>query len=67
MLAWRLSRAAHQPLDGEGAGPYGGRWSLEGVAVAYLSSSLSLAALEYLVHIEIEDVPCEGCRGDRAS
>lgn len=28
-----------------------------GVAVIYGSASLSLAALEYLVHIDIEDVP----------
>jgi RES domain-containing protein len=60
MIAWRLTRSAHhQQLDGEGARLYGGRWSSEGVAVAYMSSTLSLAALEYLVHIEIEDVPSD--------
>lgn len=59
MIAWRLTRAAHQRLDWEGARLYGGRWNSEGVAVAYMSSSLSLAALEHLVHIDIEDVPSD--------
>lgn len=59
MIAWRLARSAYQQLDGEGARLYGGRWNSEGVAVVYLSSSLSLAALEYLVHIDIEDVPSD--------
>jgi RES domain-containing protein len=59
MFLWRLARAAHQKLDGEGARLNGGRWSSEGVAVVYLSSTLSLAALEYLVHIDVEDVPTD--------
>jgi RES domain-containing protein len=59
MILWRLSRAAHQKLDGEGARLNGGRWNSEGVAVVYLSSTLSLAALEYLVHIDVEDVPTD--------
>jgi RES domain-containing protein len=59
MILWRLSRAAYRDLDGEGARLYGGRWNSEGVAVVYLSRSLSLAALEYLVHINVEDVPSD--------
>jgi RES domain-containing protein len=35
----------------------GGRWTSEGVPVVYLASTLALAALEYLVHVDIEDVP----------
>lgn len=35
----------------------GGRWSSEGVAVVYTSSTRSLAALEYLAHLDPEDVP----------
>jgi RES domain-containing protein len=35
----------------------GGRWNSEGIAVVYLSSTLSLAALEYLVHVDVEDAP----------
>ena len=57
MLVWRICRAAHQELDGEGARLHGGRWNSEGVPVVYTSSTLALAALEYLVHVDIEDVP----------
>jgi RES domain-containing protein len=59
MILWRLTRAAYPKLDGEGARLHGGRWNSEGVPVVYLSSSLSLAALEYLVHIDIEDAPTD--------
>lgn len=52
MIVWRITRAAHRALDGEGARLYGGRWNSEGRAVVYSSGSLSLAALEYLVHVE---------------
>jgi len=62
-------------MDGEGARLHGGRWNSEGLAVVYFSSSLSLAALEYLVHVDIEDSPSdlvaievdvpEGLREDR--
>lgn len=57
MLAWRICREGQQRLDGEGARLHGGRWNSEGVAVVYASSTLALAALEYLVHVDIEDVP----------
>lgn len=57
MQAWRIARAAHRALDGEGARLAGGRWNSPGVPVVYASSTLSLAALEYLVHVDIEDVP----------
>ncbi len=59
MILWRLTRAKHQALDGEGARVNGGRWNSEGVPVVYLSSSLSLAALEYLVHIDPADAPTD--------
>lgn len=52
MIVWRITRAAHRALDGEGARLHGGRWNGEGRAVVYTSASLSLAALEYLVHVE---------------
>jgi len=57
MRLWRLTRAAHQRLDGEGARLNGGRWNSEGNAVVYLSSPLSLAVLELLVHVDLEDAP----------
>ena len=57
MLFWRICREGQQELDGEGARLYGGRWNSEGVPVVYTSSTLALAALEFLVHVDIEDVP----------
>lgn len=49
----------HRALDGEGARLYGGRWNSEGGAVVYASATLSLAALEYLVHVDIAEVPAD--------
>lgn len=50
----RLWRIARQPycLDREGTGAYhyGGRWTPPGTRVIHASSSIALAALEYLVH-----------------
>lgn len=57
MRAWRICREGQRALDGEGARLYGGRWNSEGLPVVYTSSTLALAALEYLVHVDIEDVP----------
>lgn len=59
MILWRLTRERYQALDGEGARVNGGRWNSEGVPVVYLSSTLSLAALEYLVHIDPGDAPAD--------
>ena len=52
MIVWRITRRAYQALDGEGARLNGGRWNSAGRAVIYTSQSLSLAALEYLVHVD---------------
>ncbi|MGH7564260.1 MAG: RES family NAD+ phosphorylase [Gemmatimonadota bacterium] len=57
MRVWRLARKPFLALDGEGARLVGGRWNSEGVAVVYTSSTLSLGALEYLAHIDPEDIP----------
>lgn len=57
MRIWRLTRRAFQELDGEGARQAGGRWNSEGTPVIYASSTLALAALEYLVHVDVDDVP----------
>jgi RES domain-containing protein len=51
------ARQADTALDGEGARRVGGRWNPPGVPVAYDSSSLSLAVLELLVHVDPCDVP----------
>ena len=41
-------------FDGVGASRAGGRWNSTGVRVVYLGSSLALAALELLAHIDYE-------------
>jgi RES domain-containing protein len=45
------------PFDGEGSYRFGGRWSSPGVRLVYTSEHLSLAMLEYFVHIDANDPP----------
>lgn len=51
--AWRLVKSCHveTAFDGEGAFRFGGRWNSRGQRVVYASSTLALALLEILVHI----------------
>lgn len=51
--AWRIVKEKHAAtaFSGEGAAMAGGRWNSRGVPVVYASSTLSLAALESLVHL----------------
>ncbi|WP_247215208.1 RES family NAD+ phosphorylase [Synechococcus sp. C9] len=57
MQIWRITKTkyATSAFTGEGARQFGGRWNSQGIAVVYGSSSLSLAALEMFVHMEISD------------
>ena len=48
---------ANAPLAGEGAYRFGGRWSSPGTRIAYAAEHLSLAMIEYFVHIEAIDPP----------
>lgn len=52
--AFRLCKTKHlaSAFTGEGARLNGGRWNSPGQSVVYTSSSLSLATLEVLVHLE---------------
>lgn len=43
---------AEAAFGGEGARLYGGRWNSKGKACVYLSSSISLATLEVMVHLQ---------------
>ena len=43
-------------LGGEGSRRSAGRWNSKGTSIVYTSATLSLAALETFVHMEIEDV-----------
>jgi RES domain-containing protein len=56
--AFRLCKTRHvtSAFTGEGARLNGGRWNSRGKAVVYTSSSLSLATLEVLVHLEDPEV-----------
>jgi RES domain-containing protein len=58
VVVWRLLRRpfSRAPLSGEGARLHGGRWNPPGVALVYTSASLSLAALEQLVHADPADL-----------
>ena len=51
--AWRIVKEKYVPtaFTGEGASRVGGRWNSRGTWVVYTSGSLSLAALENLVHL----------------
>lgn len=59
LTAWRLVSARHagEAFDGEGARLYGGRWNHPGIPVVYTSATLSLAALELLVHLDPDVLP----------
>jgi len=59
VLTYRLCRAAFTALDGEGARRYGGRWNSVGGAIVYTSATVSLAALEYLVRVDVTDAPSD--------
>lgn len=44
-------------LDGVGAFKAGARWNSRGVYAVYTSSSMSLATLESLVHLQVDTIP----------
>src|SRR5918997_6989424 len=52
--SWRIvkSRHASTAFDGEGARLYGGRWNSPGTRMVYTSSTISLAVLEILIHLQ---------------
>lgn len=67
LRAWRIVKAkyAASAFTGEGAAKVGGRWNSRGNPVVDTSGSLSLAALELLVHLNPPvhfrwvSIPCE--------
>lgn len=52
MTVFRITHAHYSdnPLSGEGASQYGGRWNSEGTRMAYTADSKALACLEMAVH-----------------
>ena len=58
IIAWRIVQSRHfsSAFTGEGASGYPGRWNRRGTPVIYMAGSLSLAAMEMLVHIGGTDI-----------
>ena len=61
VLLWRLapdtpSYEAHD-LSGKGAEKTGGRWNRPGNPVVYCASTIALAALETVVHLNTKTLP----------
>lgn len=54
---FRVCRATHSRLDGEGGRRVGGRWNSPGRRAVYMAESISLAVLENLVHMSRADFP----------
>jgi len=55
---FRICSSEHiNDISGTGARIYGGRWNHPGYPVVYTSSSRSLAALEFLVHVPMALAP----------
>ena len=58
ITAWRIYKPKHAStaFTGEGARRFGGRFNRKGVAVVYTAESVSLAALEMLVHLQSKQI-----------
>ena len=52
-----LLEYAGSAFSGDGAFLFGGRWNPPGVSMVYAATSLSLAALEMLVHMPVRELP----------
>ena len=58
MKVYRIAKTPHtNDISGTGARIYGGRWNLKGSSIIYTSESISLATVEYLVHVPLSIVP----------
>ena len=60
MKLYRIASLKHAIFSGAGAALYGGRWNSIGSPVIYTATSLALARLEILVHLDGLDSPPAG-------
>ena len=56
---WRIAPGGYDPLAGEGARRFGGRWTSPGRHAVYLAAQLPLAALEVLAHVDADALPLD--------
>lgn len=58
MIFYRLTKSAwaQEAWTGNGAKWHGGRWNHKGSAAVYVSTSIALASLEILVHLQKESL-----------
>jgi RES domain-containing protein len=56
LCAPKYANSPEEMLSGDGSYQHGGRWNSPGTRVVYLSSTLSLAAMEILVHATSKDI-----------
>jgi len=52
-------RFGQHSFNGEGAYRFGGRWSSPGTRLAYTAEHLSLAMIEYFVHVDLDEAPAD--------
>ncbi len=58
MKVFRIAKTQNiNDLSGTGARIYGGRWNHKGTGIIYTSESISLATVEYLVHVPLSIAP----------
>jgi RES domain-containing protein len=56
MITYRICNLSFKDdISGNGAKLYGSRWNSVGTPMLYLASSISLAWLEMLVHLQLQD------------
>ena len=53
MRLWRLTRAVHADLSGEGARRFGGRWNSPSRPLVYTAAEATLTVLEVRVNLDL--------------
>jgi len=57
MIVYRITNSLYKDdISGSGAKIKGARWNMPGISMLYTAGSISLSALELLVHISFNDI-----------